>query len=119
MYCGLTSPDGSVRRRAWSIAPWPPCATGQPLVGPGQAGQDRKPGRVGRRIAERAEVVGVHVPDGFLGRVPQAVGVREFDTVGIREQVRVAGPRHAVQLVGGVAVLVPDDQVRVAALAVL
>ena len=89
----------------------------QPLVGPGQAGQDREAGRIRRRFAERAEGVRVHVPDGFLGRVPQAVGMRQLHAVGIRKQGRVGRPGHAVQLVGDVVVLVPDDQVRIAALA--
>ncbi len=75
----------------------------QPLVGPGEAGKDRKPRRVGGRIAQRAEVVGVHVPDGFLRGVP----------LSIRVFTRAAGD---VQLVGGVAVLVPNDEVRVVAI---
>ena len=43
--------------------------------------------------------------------------MREFHAVGVRKQGGVGGARHAVQFVGGVGVLVPDDQVGVAALA--
>ena len=92
---------------------------GQPLVGPRQSGQDRKTRRVGGSVAERAELVGVHVPDRFLGGVPHAVGMRLFHAVGIGKQGRIGGPGHAVQLVGDVVVLVPNDQVRIAALSVV
>ena len=74
----------------------------QALVGPDQAGQDRQARGVGRGPAEGAERVGLHVPDRLLVGVPLAVAV-------------LAGPRGVVELVGDVVVLVPDDQVRVAA----
>ena len=116
MYCGLTSPDGSVKRRAWSMAPCPPWLTGSPSSGrarPARIDSPAASAEVSPRVRKR---VGVHVPDGFLGGVPQAVGMRQFDAVGVGKQGRVAGPGHAVQLVGDVVVLVPDDQVRIAAL---
>ena len=117
MYWESTSPKGSVKRKAWSIAPLAALRRRQPFVGPSQAGQDRQSGRVGRGVAQGAELVLGHVPDRFLGRVPQAVGMRQLDAVGVRKQRRIGRPRHAVQLVGGVGVLVPDEQVRIAALA--
>src|SRR5262249_48395912 len=64
---------------------------------------------------EGAEAVGLHVPDRFLGGVPQAVGVVQLHPAGVREQFRVGGPRHPEQFVGDVVVLVPDDQVGVTA----
>ncbi len=33
MYWGLTSPPGSVTRRAWLMTPWPPWETGSPSSG--------------------------------------------------------------------------------------
>src|SRR5262249_21760165 len=80
-------------------------------------GQDGQPGRIRRRVAERAEGVGLHVPDAFLGRVPFAVRVWQLDAARIGKQHRVAGACHAVQLIRNVVILVPDDEVGVAALA--
>src|SRR5205807_10422092 len=60
------------------------------------------PGGVGGGVAQGAELVGVHVPDTFLVRVPALVQV-------------LAGPRRPVKLIGDVVVHVVDDQVRVAA----
>ena len=63
----------------------------QPFIGPDQAGQDRQSRGVRGRIAEGAEGVRVHVPDGFLGRVPLAVGMGKFHAARIGEQGRVEG----------------------------
>ncbi len=45
-----------------------------------------------------------------------SVGMRQFNAAGIGKQIRVGWPGHSVQLIAEVIVLVPDDEVRVAAL---
>ena len=91
----------------------------QPFVGSSQTGQDRQSGRVRGRIAECAEFVRTHVPDRFLRRVPQTVGMRQLHAAGIRKQGWIRRPRHPIQLVGGVGIFVPDEQVRIASLATI
>ena len=117
MYCGATSPEGSVKRKAWSMAPCPPWDVGSPSSGRARPARIDNPAASAEVSPRRAELVGVHVPDRFLGRVPQTVGMQQFHAVGVGKQCRIGGPRHPIQLVGGVGVFVPDDQVRIAALA--
>src|ERR1017187_5530249 len=73
----------------------------QGFIGPGQAGQYRQTGRIGRRPAQRAEAVGFHVPNRLLVGMPHAVRV-----------LRWAG--GSVEFVSDVVVLIPDEQVRIA-----
>ena len=65
--------------------PLPSLRDGQTFVGAREAGEDRQTGGVGGGVAERAERVGVHVPDSFLCSVPFAVGMIGFDAAVGRE----------------------------------
>src|SRR5580700_6182729 len=65
------------------------------FIGPNEASQDRKSGGVGRSVAERAERVRVHVPDGFLGCVPLIICMGQLHAAGIWEERPVGGPGDA------------------------
>ena len=113
MYCGLTSPDWQGEAQGMVDGALPALRSGQPSSGRARPARIDSPAASAEVYAERAEGVGIHVPDGFLGRVPFAVGMRPPR----RLCSASFGRGTPVKLVGDVVVLVPNDQVRIAALA--
>src|ERR1035441_5101346 len=73
----------------------------QRFVGAGQPGQNRQAGRIHRGPAQRAEAVGLHVPNRLLVGMPLSVRALRW----------AGGP---TEFVGDVVVLVPDEQMRIA-----
>ena len=84
---------------------------GQPFIRPREAGENGESRSVGGGPTERAKLIRVVIPNGFLCRMPLAVGVGRFIN-----RIRVRRPCRPIKLIPDIIILVPDEEVGVAAL---